>query len=265
MGSGCGGIGGGTYAGSGGISRTHEGEQPSPGKAFASSHSSPFSTRPLPQRGAAATCTGISRRQEELQPSPDTRFPSSQSSPRNAWVVTSPHRALRHCTPQASLGSMFPSSHSSPASVTPSPHLGCLAMNGVDASTAGGVTTSQVQSIAQRLTPRHGCPASHSSPSSRIPFPQREMISNLGAGGGAELTGGSRGGGSWNEGVEAGTEAGMEMHWHCTQEYPGEHGVPDSHCSDPSFAPFPQRGAAGWTGGGGRTGTEVTAREDLSR
>src|SRR2546426_416398 len=86
-------------------------EQPSPDTVLPSSHCSPASTTPSPQRG--------SRWQVAEQPSPETVLPSSHCSPGSRmWL---PHTSSRQLGEQPSPATVLPSSHCSPASSTPLP------------------------------------------------------------------------------------------------------------------------------------------------
>src|SRR5690349_16615410 len=90
-------------------------EQPSPDTLLPSSHSSPGSRTPSPQRGA--------RVHVAVQPSPGVPFaaPSSHSSLHSTSPF--PHRSMWHVGEQPSQPTVLPSSHSSPASSVPLPHV----------------------------------------------------------------------------------------------------------------------------------------------
>src|SRR5439155_1039421 len=83
-------------------------EQPSPDTVLPSSHCSPGSTTPSPQRG--------SRWQVAEQPSPERVLPSSHCSPGSR--IPLPHTSNRQLAEQPSPERVLPSSHCSPASST---------------------------------------------------------------------------------------------------------------------------------------------------
>src|SRR5262249_54207516 len=127
-------------------SRRHLGAQPSHAVVLPSSHSSPGSRTLLPQR---------TRRQTLSHLSPGTPLfgPSSHSSP--ASVLPSPHPATWQLS-QPSLGSLLPSSHASPGSTMPLPHRG------------------RVQFESQP-SPSTTFPSSHSSVQSLRPLPHTSI------------------------------------------------------------------------------------------
>src|SRR5438067_3038812 len=91
--------------------RAHR-SQPSAGLSLPSSHCSPTSTTPSPQRSIFL--------QSAEQPSPPLVLPSSHSSP--GPTTPSPQRASLHRFVHASASLSLPSSHSSSPPVAPSPH-----------------------------------------------------------------------------------------------------------------------------------------------
>src|SRR5262245_25239850 len=124
-------------------SRLHLDEQPSPDTVLPSSHCSPGSRMPSPQRGS---CWQVAE-----QPSPDTVLPSSHCSPGSR--TPSPQRGSRwQVAEQPSPETVFPSSHVSPKSTTPLPQ-------------------ASIRHVAEQPSPETVLPSSHCSLGSTIPLP----------------------------------------------------------------------------------------------
>src|SRR3989339_1980755 len=171
-------------------------EQPSPSKTLRSSHCSPISTRPLPQkanerdvdeeRNGAAVC---SRPQTEEQPSPSSAFPSSPSSGKTEMPSPQTGRQRDGRPKQAKPDSNWqseehpsplmrlPSSHCSPLSACPFPHTaarelaeeaGALAEDACGDDDEAGATHRQLSQMPRKQK----IPESHPSPISRMPLPQ---------------------------------------------------------------------------------------------
>jgi hypothetical protein len=153
--------------------------QPSPPSVLPSSHSSPFSSRPLPHPSARhlpvvyEQAQPSSRRQLSWQPSPGTRFPSShRSSPSR---TPSPQCCLQTDRPstgkqdqpnstrhplQPSPDTLLPSSHTSEASIAPSPHsMSTRRLQGPSAGHHQPLSTWH----QEQPSPETWLPSSHSS------------------------------------------------------------------------------------------------------